>query len=120
MTEIKTHHVPQTVGEILELLADMMLTSPDFRDRTGLLPGRGIDTVFAELEGGLQNVRKRIGEETHARLLDLSRRMRAHFEADPEDKTEDGIKGSRCIVEMEDILRKLGRRPTPPPSATPQ
>ena len=88
----------------------MMLASPAFRDRTGLLPGRGIDTVFAELDGGIEIVRKKVGEESYAKLMDLSARMRAHFEADPEDKSEDGIKGSRCIVEMEEILRSVGRR----------
>lgn len=88
----------------------MMLTSPQFKDRTGLLPGRNIDTVFAELDGGLQGIRKKAGEENYAKLAEISARMRAHFDADPEDKTEDGIKGRECIHEMEDILRSVGRR----------
>jgi hypothetical protein len=30
--------------------------------------------------------------------------MRAHFEADPEDKTADAVAGRRIIREMQDIL----------------
>ncbi len=49
-------------------------------------------------------VRKKLGEDRYAMLVSLSDRMRAHFEADPEDKTEDGLAGRALIHEMEDIL----------------
>src|SRR5688572_19066103 len=110
MNEIKTHYVPRGVGEIMDQLAMMILSSPQFHDKTGLLPGTSIDTVFAELNGGIGLIRKKLGEENYAKLSDISARTRAHFEADPEDKTEDGIKGRECIHEMEDILRAAGRR----------
>jgi len=110
MSEIKTHYVPQGIGEIVDHLAMMMLSSPLFKDRTGLLPGRSIDTVFAELYGGLEGVRRKVGEENYAKLVELSARMRAHFEADPEDKTEDGIRGRDCILDMQNILRGVRRR----------
>src|SRR5690606_19413796 len=103
MSEIMTHYVPKTIGEIMDHLADMTLTAPQFADRSGLLPGRNIDTAFAELIGGLENVRKQVGEESYTQLIELSARMRSHFEADPLDKTEDGIKGRECIYQMEDI-----------------
>jgi hypothetical protein len=35
--------------------------------------------------------------------------MRAHFEADPEDKTGESSKGRECIWEMEEILRSGAR-----------
>src|SRR5688500_5709873 len=92
MSEIKTHYVPQGIGELMDHLAMMMLSSPQFEDRTGLLPGTSIDTVFAELNGAIEFIRKKVGEEDYAKLAELSARMRAHFEADPEDKTEDCIK----------------------------
>ena len=110
MTEIKTHYVPQRIGELMDHLAMMMLSSPQFHDQTGLLPDASIDTVFAELNGGIEIIRKKVGEENYAKLLEISARMRAHFEADPEDKTEDGIKGRECIHEIEDILRAANRR----------
>jgi hypothetical protein len=31
--------------------------------------------------------------------------MRVHFEADPEDKTDDSLAGRQLIHEMEDLLR---------------
>ena len=110
MNEIKTHYVPQGIGELMDHLAMMMLSSPQFKDRTGLLPDASIDTVFAELNGGIEFLRRKVGEENYAKLAEISARMRAHFEADPEDKTEDCIKGRECIHEMEDILRVAGRR----------
>lgn len=110
MGEIKTHYVPRTIGELMDHLAMMMLTSPQFEDRTGYLTGRSIDTVFAELNGSLEIIRRKVGEENYAKLMDISARMRAHFEADPEDKTDDGIKGRECIHEMEDLLRSAARR----------
>lgn len=110
MRDITTHYIPQTIGELNDHLAMMMLTSPLFADRTGLLPGRSIDTVFAELNGSLDRLRKKVGEDNYARLVELSARMRAHFEADPEDKTDDSIKGRDCILDMQEILRSVGRR----------
>ena len=40
----------------------------------------------------------------------MADRMRAHFEADPEDKTEDGAAGRKLLFEMQDILRATPRR----------
>lgn len=105
MDRVKVHYVPQGIGEIQDHLSMMMLSSPQFEDRTGLLPGRSIDTVFAELDDGLKGIRKKLGEESYLRLAELSAQMRTHFEADPEDRTAGSIKGRDCIAEMKDILR---------------
>jgi hypothetical protein len=40
----------------------------------------------------------------------MSDRMRAHFEADPEDKTDDSLKGRDIIVEMENLLKQSVRK----------
>jgi hypothetical protein len=40
----------------------------------------------------------------------MSDRMRAHFEADPENKTDDTLKGRDIIVEMENLLKQGARR----------
>ena len=50
-----------------------------------------------------------IRDRNYQALVALSDKMRAHFEADPEDKTEDGIKGRDCIIEMEEILKASAR-----------
>ena len=103
-------YVPQGISEIMDLLGSMMLSSPTFKDKTGYFPDRNIDTEFLALNEGLKTIRKRVGEDNYQALVALSDRMRAHFEADPEDKTEDGIKGRDCILEMEDILKASARR----------
>jgi len=39
----------------------------------------------------------------------MSDRMRAHFDADPEDKTDDSRKARAIIFEMEDLLDQYAR-----------
>ncbi|MBN8840875.1 MAG: hypothetical protein J0I25_11815 [Sphingomonadales bacterium] len=103
-------YIPQGVGEIMDLLGSMMLSSPTFKDKAGYFPERNIDTEFFALNEGLKTIRKKVGEENYQALVVLSDKMRAYFEADQEDKTEDGLKGRDCIIEMEDILKASARR----------
>ena len=103
-------YVPQNIAELLEMLSYMKLYSPTFKDETGYFPQRNIDTAFFALNEGLLVVRKKLGEERYAMLRDLSDRMRALFEADPEDKTGDARAGRRLIHEMEDILESAAKR----------
>lgn len=103
-------YIPQSISEIMDLLGCMMLSSPTFKDKTGYFPNRNIETEFFALNEGLNAVRTKVGEENYQALVALSDKMRAHFEADPEDKTEDGIKGRDCIIAMEDILKASARR----------
>jgi hypothetical protein len=103
-------YVPQGISEIWDFLGAMMLSAPTFKDKTGYFPDRNIDTEFFALNEGLKIIRKKVGEENYQALAALSDKMRAHFEADPEDKTEDGIRGRDCISEMEEILRASARR----------
>lgn len=97
-------YIPQGKSELMDKLAFIMLSSPTFVDETGYFPDRSIDTTFFALNEGLRLIRKRLGEEKYAALVDLSARMRAHFEADPEDETGETIKGRELIHDMEDLL----------------
>ncbi|TXJ10933.1 MAG: hypothetical protein E6Q28_13405 [Afipia sp.] len=83
----------------------MMLWAPTFKDTSGWFPEKNIETTFFALNEGLKNVEKKIGAEQFQALMELSNRMRAYFEADPDDQTDDTIKGRECILEMEKILR---------------
>lgn len=103
-------YVPQTVGEIWDMLAAFMADAPTFIDRSGFFPGQNIDTEFYRLKEGLGVVRKRLGEERYHKLIDMADRMRAHFEADPEEKTEDSKAGRQLIFDMEDVLNEVRRR----------
>ena len=103
-------YIPQTIGELMDKLASMMLGAPTFKDRTGYFPGRNIDTQFFALNEGLLAVRKKLGEERYTKLRALSDKMRALFEADPEDKTGETQAGREIIHEMEDVLRNTPKR----------
>jgi hypothetical protein len=88
----------------------MMLESPTFTDRTGYFPSRNLEMAFYELNEGLRLIRENLGEERYLKLMGMSDRMRAHFEADPEDKTDDSLKGRAIIDEMEDLLKQVARK----------
>ncbi len=103
-------YIPQTVGELMDQLAHMMLSAPTFKDKTGYFPQRNVDTTFFALNEGLQVVRKKLGEERYATLRAMSDKMRALFEADPEDKNGDTQAGREIIHEMEDILKSTAKR----------
>lgn len=110
MAENFIQYIPKTVGDIMDHLGFMMLWSPTFKDVSGWFPGQNAETTFFALNEGLKNVRRKIGDEHFQALMELSDRMRAHFDADPEDKTDDSIKGRECILEMETILRASNSR----------
>jgi hypothetical protein len=108
-------YIPQTLGEIWDKLGSMMLDSPTFVDKLGEFPGMNIDTQFFALKESFKVVRRKLGEERYEKLVALADRARAHFEADPEDKTEDIAAGRRLLTEIEDIIRDA--RPKRKPSA---
>ena len=101
--------VPQNISEIRDFLGMMMLSSPKFIDRTGYFPHRNISTVFIALNESFELIKTKIGEERYFLLMQMSDRMRAHFEADPEDKTEESLKGREIINEMDDLLKQVSR-----------
>ena len=103
-------YVPQSVGELLDYLAYMMLSSPRFKDKTGYFPQDNIDTAFFGLNEGLLVVRNELGEERYAALSAMSEKMRALFKSDPDDKTGDTRAGHMLINEMEDILTDVAKR----------
>ena len=87
----------------------MLVNAPTFVDKSGYFPGLNVGHVFQQLTEGLGNIRQTLGEERYNRLVQMSGQMRALFEADPEDKTGDTVKGCKIIHEMEDILRQVQR-----------
>jgi hypothetical protein len=101
-------YVPQTIGEMTDLLGMVMLSSPTFKDDH--FTERNVETVFSSLNGGLDNIRKKLGEERYQTLRTLSDRIWVYFEADPEDKTDDSLAGRQLIHEMEDILKSTYRK----------
>ena len=103
-------YVPRDVGELIDQLSHMLLGAPKFQDKTGYFPYRNLDYDFQQLTGGLNNIRQALGEERYQELTRMSDRMRALFEADPEDKTGETLEGCKIIHQMEDILRQVRRK----------
>jgi hypothetical protein len=103
-------HIAQDTQELLELTSSMLLSAPKFIDKTGRLPFLNLDYVFQQLNEGLAHNRPTLGEERYHELMRMSDRMRALFEADPEDKTGETLTGCKIIHEMEDILKRVRRK----------
>jgi hypothetical protein len=103
-------YIPQDVGEIMDMLAMMMLSSPRFIDEIGYFPGRNIDTIFLQLNEGLRMMRGKLGDELYLKLREMSDRMRAHFEADAENRTDETLKGRAIIMEMRNLLKQSARK----------
>lgn len=106
-------YVPQGISSVVDHLGSMMLSAPKFKSRLPWAFEENIDTNFFELNEGLKTVRREVGEDTYARLVALSDKMRAHFEADPEDKTDDCLKGRDCIEDMTELLLASRKRKAP-------
>jgi hypothetical protein len=105
-------YIPQGRSEIIDQLGSMMLSKPTFVDDSGYFPGKSIETVFYALNEGLRLIRSKLGAETYLTLVEMSARMRAHFEADPEDTTDDALAARQLIHDMEDILiASYGQKP---------
>ena len=98
--------IPQTKGDLMDILGSMMLSSPTFVDKTGYFPWYNLELTFSELNQGLALQRKRLGEERYLALREMSDRMRALFEADPEDVTGETTQGQLIILEMQELLRE--------------
>jgi len=103
-------YVPQNVGELRGQLSLMLLQAPKFLDNTGYHPYQNLDSVFQELLAGLDHNRATLGDERHHQLMEMSGRIRALFEADPDDKTGETLQGCKIINEMADILDEVRRK----------
>ncbi len=103
-------YVPQNVLDLSDFLTSMLLSAPKFLDKTGYFPYQNLDYVFLQLNEALNHNRATLGEERYHELVRMSDRMRALFEADPEDKTGQTLEGCKIIHEMEDILKQVRRK----------
>ena len=86
-------YIPASLSEIYDLLGSMLLGAPTFIDKSGVFPERNIDSEFHALTEGAQKVRKKLGEEDYAQLINLAGQAKALFADDPNDdngKTDQG------------------------------
>ncbi len=98
-------YVPETLSEINDFLAVLLGGAPTFVDETGFYPKQNIDTRFQQLTEAFSRVRKKLGEERYAKLIDLAARTKALFLADPNDDNGKTLEGCKLIWEIEDIIQ---------------
>lgn len=72
-------YIPATLSEIYDFLASIIGGAPRCVDESGWFPERNIDSVFHALTSSFEVVRKKIGDERYARLMDLAARVKALF-----------------------------------------
>lgn len=110
MQYVYKRHVPEGIGELMDHLAYIMLSGPEFIDPDFI--GRDMDAAFFELDEGLRLLRRKrkFPEERLEKLLDLSSRIRVLYEADLKGSTGDALRGRELILEMEELL---GQRKPP-------
>jgi hypothetical protein len=116
-------YIPETVGDVDDLIGSMLLGSPKFIDRTGYLPHLNLETTFRQLDEGLQRVKAELGADLFQKLAAMSEQMRPLFEADPDEETGQAREGQKILLEMSDLVearaRELAMSQPPSPSAGP-
>lgn len=100
-------YIPSSLSEIYDLLGAMVLDAPTFIDKCGDFPDRNIDSRFHQLTESYGLMRKKIGEERYAGLIDLATRAKALFAADPEDTNGKTDQGYKLLFEMERIIQDV-------------
>ncbi len=103
-------YIPASLSEINDLLGSMILDAPTFVDRLGDFPDWNIDSMFDKLYQGLDIVRKKLGEDQYAALLNLATRAKALFAADQDDTNGNTDLGRALLFEMEDVLKDVRNR----------
>ena len=100
-----TPYIPTSISEINDQLGSMILGAPTFKDRTLVFHDQNIESEFHKLVEGFGLVRKKLGEERYAALMDLAARAKALFAADQDDTNGKTDEGRALLFEIEDVLR---------------
>jgi hypothetical protein len=101
-------YIPQGKSEVMDQLAAMLLSKPTFVDDSGYFPDRTIDTEFFALNEGLRLIRRRLGEERYQKLAEMSEKMRACFDADSDEDSDEVQQGRMIILDMRELLIRKG------------
>lgn len=102
-------YIPASLSEINDQLGSMILWAPTFIDRLGHFPDQNIDSEFHVLVEGFGRVRRKLGEERYAALIDLASRAKALFAADQDDTNGKTDEGRALLFEIEDVLSDVRR-----------
>lgn len=103
-------YIPASLSEVNDLIGSMVLGAPTFIDDSGVFPNRNIDSRFHQLVEGFGLVRKKLGEDRYARLIDMAARAKALFADDPTDSNGKTDAGRELLYDMEDVLSEVRSR----------
>ena len=103
-------YIPQSLSEIYDLLGSMWLSAPTFVDQTGAFPEHDVNQRFEVLTQSFGIVRKKLGEERYARLVELAGQAKALFAADPGDDNGKADEGRKLLAEIEDLIQEVRSR----------
>lgn len=103
-------YIPASISEIYDLLGSMLLGAPTFIDETGVFAERNIDSEFHALTEGVQKVRKKLGEERYAQMIDLAGQAKALFAEDPNDDNGKTDQGRLLLYEIEKLIQDARSR----------
>ena len=107
---VEESYIPQTTGEIYDLLIAFVHESPSFVDASGDFPWRNLESEFHALNQGWKNVRKKLGEEEYGLAVSITARMKEMFVRDPEDVTGETQEGRKLVYQLEDIIKRSNDR----------
>ena len=100
-------YIPASLSEIYDLLASLVGGAPTFIDRSGAFPERNIDSEFHVLTEGFGKVRKKVGEERYAALMQLAAQAKALFSEDQAEDNGKTMQGIALLYEIEDIIQSV-------------
>lgn len=97
-------YIPQTMGELWDLIGSMVLGSPKFIDTSGFLAGKNLETEYFALTEGLKIVRPELGEERYAQLVEMAERTKAYFIAAADEDADEVWAGRNLLLDMDEIV----------------
>ena len=100
-------YIPASLSEIYDLLASLVGGAPTFIDESGVFPERNIDSEFHVLTEGFGKVRKKVGEERYAALMQLAAQAKALFSEDQAEDNGKTMQGIALLYEIEDIIQSV-------------
>lgn len=103
-------YVAKSLSEIYDLLSAFIGDAPRMEDRLDHFSYYNIDTRFDQLVQSFGVVRKKLGEERYARLVDLAARTKALYLEDPEDTNGKTMEGIKLVWEMEEVIQDARKR----------
>lgn len=103
-------YIPASLSEINDFFYHMIGAAPTFVDKSGAFPEDDIDRTYLQLTEAFGLVRKKLGEERYAALMDLAARSKALFADDPEETNGKTMEGIKLIWEMMDVVRSVRQR----------